>query len=32
MEKLSFNAQEITTDLIQVTKEYKTGAVHVMIK
>ena len=29
---LSFlNAQEVTTDLIQVTKEYKTGAVHVMI-
>ena len=29
---LSFlSSQEITTDLIQVTKEYKTGAVHVMI-
>tara|TARA_R110000868_G_scaffold219594_1_gene470674 strand:- start:1016 stop:1912 length:897 start_codon:yes stop_codon:yes gene_type:complete len=29
---LSFlNSQEVTTDLIQVTKEYKTGAVHVMI-
>ncbi|WP_338647672.1 carbohydrate kinase [Flavobacterium sp. KS-LB2] len=29
---LSFlRSQEITTDLIQVTKEYKTGAVHVMI-
>ena len=25
------SSQEITTDLIQVTKEYKTGAVHVMI-
>ena len=29
---LSFlSSQEITTDLIEVTKEYKTGAVHVMI-
>jgi fructokinase len=29
---LSFlSSQEITTDLIQVTKEYKTGTVHVMI-
>jgi fructokinase len=29
---LSFlNSQEVTTDLIQVTKEYKTGAVNVMI-
>ncbi|MGO4819003.1 carbohydrate kinase family protein [Flavobacterium sp. W22_SRS_FP1] len=29
---LSFlNKQEVTTDLIQVTKEYKTGAVNVMI-
>lgn len=29
---LSFlNSQEVTTDFIQVTNEYKTGAVHVMI-
>lgn len=29
---LSFlNDQELTTDLIQITEEYKTGAVHVMI-
>jgi hypothetical protein len=28
---IPLNAQEVTTDF-QVTKEYKTGAVHVMIK